>query len=87
MNAKLLFKTIFLMAIVLLLVMIGMHNRGTVTFSLPPILPKSVSAPAAIMFICFFAAGVITGTILTAGRGSKSSGGGGASKPSKPSKG
>jgi hypothetical protein len=29
--------------------MIGVHNRGTVPFSLPPILPGTVKQPAALM--------------------------------------
>jgi uncharacterized integral membrane protein len=67
MNAKLLFKTIFLIAILSLLVLMGMNNRSTVELSLPPILPKSQKQPAAIMYFAFFAAGVLTGTIMTAG--------------------
>lgn len=88
MNAKLLFKTIFLMLVLLLLVLIGMHNKEIVTFRLPPILPQIVKQPAAIMYFSFFAVGVLTGTILTAGSG----GGGGkksagaAPKPAKASK-
>jgi uncharacterized integral membrane protein len=84
MNAKLLFKTIFLLVMLLLLVLIGNQNRGNVSFTLQPLV-KSVSQPAGIMYFGFFAVGVLTGTILTAG-GGKSSGGGAASKPSKPSK-
>lgn len=87
MNAKLLFKTIFLMVFLLLFVMIGFYNRNSVSFVLPPILPKAISQPAGFMYFAFFAVGVIVGTILTAGGGGgKSSGGGGSSKPSKPSK-
>jgi len=85
MNAKLLFKTIFLMIILLLLVIMGMHNRTKVPFSLPPLLPKTISQPAAIMYIGFFAVGFITGTVLTAGGGKKGSSGG-ASKPPKSGK-
>jgi uncharacterized integral membrane protein len=84
MNAKLLFKTIFLMVILLLLVIMGMSNRSSVSFALPPILPRPISQPSAIMFFAFFAAGVITGTVLTAGGGKSSSSG--TSKPSKPAK-
>lgn len=82
MNAKLLFKTIFLMLVLLLLVMMGIHNKGNVSFSLPPLLKDSIRQPAAIMYFAFFAVGVITGTVLTAGGGGgkKSSG---ASKPSR----
>ena len=87
MNAKLLLKTVFLMIVLLLLVLMGMNNRGSVSFALPPLLPKAVSQPAAIMFFAFFAAGVLTGTILTAGSGRKgSSSSAGASKPSKSEK-
>ena len=76
MNAKLLFKTIFLIAILLLLVLMGMNNRQTVDFALPPILPQKQTQPAAIMYFSFFAVGVLTGTILTAGGGGKKGGGG-----------
>lgn len=74
MNAKLIFKTLFLIAVLLLLVLMGMNNRTTVSLSLPPLINRTVSAPAAIMYFAFFAVGVLTGTIITAGRGSKSSG-------------
>lgn len=74
MNAKLFFKTLFLIVVLLLLVLMGMNNRGLVPFALPPLLEKSISQPAALMYFSFFAVGVLTGTILTAGgkRGSKS---------------
>ena len=81
MNAKLFFKTIFLIAILLLLVLMGMNNKASVSFSLPPILPKTISQPAAIMYFAFFAIGVLTGTILTAGSGKK--GGSNFNKPGK----
>jgi uncharacterized integral membrane protein len=81
MNPKLLLKTIFLIIVVLLLVMIGMNNRGPVSFSLPPLLSQTIKLPAALMYIGFFAIGLLTGTVLTAG-GSKK----GSSGPSKPPK-
>ena len=84
MNAKLLFKTVFLMILLLVLVLIGLHNKETVSFVLPPLLPKAVKEPAAIMYFAFFAVGVITGTILSAGGGSKPSPAAG--KPSKKDK-
>ena len=80
MNFKLLLKTIFLVAILLLLVIMGMNNRQTVGLSLPPILPRSQKLPAAIMYFGFFAVGVLSGTILSGGKK-----GAGASK-SKPKK-
>jgi uncharacterized integral membrane protein len=79
MNAKLLLKVIFLMVVLLLLVIMGMHNRGPVQFQLPPLF-RSVAQPAAIMYFAFFAVGVITGTVLTAGIGKKGAGSG---KPAK----
>ena len=78
MNAKLLLKTIFLIAMLMLLVLIGMHNRQDISFQLPPLLKQTVSQPAALMYFGFFAVGVLTGTVLTAGGkgggGSKSKG-------------
>jgi len=68
MNPKLLLKAIFLVAILLLLVIMGMNNRQTVGLSLPPILPKTQKLPAAIMYFGFFAVGVLSGTVLTAGK-------------------
>jgi uncharacterized integral membrane protein len=67
MNAKLLFKTIFLIVVLLLLVLMGMHNQDYINFSLPPLLKTRISQPAALMYFAFFAVGVLTGTILTAG--------------------
>jgi len=67
MNAKLLFKTVFMIGILLLLVIMGMHNLQNVDLSLPPLLPKKQTCAAAIMYFGFFAVGVLTGTVLTAG--------------------
>ncbi len=77
MNAKLLFKTLFLIVVLLLLVLMGMHNQKPTSFTLPPLVKDSVTQPAAIMYFGFFAIGVLTGTVLTAGGGKR---GGGKSK-------
>jgi uncharacterized integral membrane protein len=71
MNSKLLLKTLFLIIVLLLLVLMGMHNRSTVDFTLPPVLNRVIKQPAALMYFAFFAVGVVTGTILTAGLGRK----------------
>jgi hypothetical protein len=82
MDSKLLFKTLFLMVVLLLLVLMGLHNREIISFTLPPLLQQKVKQPAAIMFFAFFAVGVLTGTVLTAGskkggsKGGKPSGNG-----------
>ncbi len=79
-TTKLILKTLFLIVILLLLVLMGMANKETVTFSLPPVLANPIKQAAAIMYFAFFAVGVLTGTILTAGSGKK---GGGSSRGDK----
>ena len=81
MDAKLFLKTIFLIVVLLFLVLIGMENRGEVEFALKPLLSNKVKLPSALMYFAFFAIGVLTGTILTAGsgKGGKGSSGGGKS--------
>jgi uncharacterized integral membrane protein len=74
MNFKLLLRTIFLVLILLLLVIMGMNNRQTVGLSLPPVLPKMLKLSAAIMYFGFFAVGVVSGTMLTAGKKGGASG-------------
>ena len=83
MNARILFKTIFMIILLLLLVLIGLYNKEPVGFSLPPLLPRAVRQPAAIMFFGFFAVGLVTGTILSSG-GKR--GGGGESRSAKGNK-
>jgi uncharacterized integral membrane protein len=67
MNPKLILKTLFLIAILSLLVIMGMHNRQNVEISMPPLMKKAQSFPAAFMYFGFFAIGVLTGTVMTAG--------------------
>ena len=73
MNPKLLLKTVFLIAILMLLVIMGMNNRQTVSLAMPPLF-HTQRAPAALMYFGFFALGVLSGTVLTAGGGKRSSG-------------
>ena len=72
MNAKLLFKTVFTLLVLLLLVWIGLDNPHRVDFSLSPLV-KPVRMPAALMYFGFFAIGVITATVLGAGGGGRRS--------------
>ena len=67
MNFKLLLKTVFIIALLALLVIMGMNNKGDVTLSMPKILPKDLKQPAALMYFGFFAVGFLAGTILMAG--------------------
>ena len=73
MNFKLLLKMAFLVAVLLLLVIMGMNNRQAVGLSLPPILTKGLKLPAAIMYFGFFGVGVLSGTLLNAGKKGASS--------------
>jgi uncharacterized integral membrane protein len=66
--ARLIFKTAFTAALLLLLVLMGMNNRQTVEFNLPPLLAKTEKQPAAIMYFGFFAVGLLAGAVLTAGK-------------------
>ena len=73
MNAKLALKTLFLIFVVLVIVLMGMHNQGNVDFTLPPILATKLKLPAALMYSAFFGLGLFSGVMLTAG-GKKSGG-------------
>ena len=72
-------KTVFFMGVLLFLVLMGVDNRGTVNFQLPPVLQQEVRQPAALMYFGFFAVGVITGTLAALGQKKRSAG-----KPNKP---
>lgn len=76
MNTKILLKSLFVVLVLLLLVLMGMNNRGMVDFSLPPLITKAIRQPAALMFFAFFAIGFLTGTIVWAGGGKKGGSGG-----------
>jgi len=80
MNPKLLFKAVFLLVVLLVLVLMGMNNEDTVTFRLPPLVSK-FTQKSAIMYYAFFAIGFLTATVLMAG-GKKGSG----TKPAKNAK-
>ena len=77
MNFKLIFKTLFIIALLALLVIMGMNNRQTATLSMTPIIPRVQRQPAALMYFAFFGVGFLSGTLLMAGGGKK---GGGKSK-------
>ena len=82
MNNALLFKSLFLIAILLLLVMMGINNPQPVSFHLRPLLSKPQSLPAAYMYFGFFAIGFVTGAMLKLG-GGKGAGAGSKGKSDK----
>jgi uncharacterized integral membrane protein len=69
MNARLIAKLVVLVVVLLLLVLVGMHNKETVSFALPPLLNRPVKLPAALMYFAWFAVGLLTGALLIAGVG------------------
>ena len=67
-----LIKLSFATVILLLLVWLGVNNRALVDFNLSPLMAQVVRQPAALMYVTFFAAGLMTGGILSLGSGKKS---------------
>lgn len=70
--ARLIFKTVFLIALLLLLVIMGMNNQQTVELSMKPFVSQVQKQPAAMMYFGFFAVGLLAGAVLTSGRKGKS---------------
>jgi hypothetical protein len=76
MNFKLVFKTLFVIATLSLLVLMGMNNPNTIELRLPHLnsdWPTVLKQPAAIMYFGFFGVGFLAGTIVMAGGGKRSS--------------
>jgi uncharacterized integral membrane protein len=71
MNVKTLFKTVFSTAMLVLLLLMGLHNRTTVDFSLLPLLNQSFHGPVIIMYFLFFAGGLLTGMVICIRSGRK----------------
>ena len=65
MNIITLIKTVFVVGVFALMVLIGLNNSNPVDFNLPPIISAAVKKPAAIMYFSFFAAGLLTGAVLS----------------------
>jgi uncharacterized membrane protein YciS (DUF1049 family) len=83
MNFKLIFKSLVILAVLSLLVIMGMNNRKTVELSMPYILPRTQTQPAALMYFAFFGLGFLVGAVLMAGGGGRKGGSGGGSKTGK----
>jgi hypothetical protein len=76
MNFKLIFKTLFVIAVLSLLVLMGMNNPNTIELHLPRMRsewPTVLKQPAALMYFGFFGVGFLAGTIVMAGGGKRSS--------------
>lgn len=76
MNFKLIFKTLFIIAILSLLVFMGLTNPNMIELHLPKVKsewPTVVKQPAALMYFGFFGVGFLAGTIVMSGGGKRSS--------------
>jgi uncharacterized integral membrane protein len=72
MNLKQTLKTLFTIAILSLLVVMGMFNTHSTYLYFPRF--KEIKLPAAVMYFAFFGVGMLVGTILMVGGGSKKKG-------------
>ena len=66
MHARLLVKLLFVLAVLLFMVLMGMSNTEKVTFTLRQ-LSFTGQTTAAIMYFIFFGVGVLTGGVLAVG--------------------
>jgi hypothetical protein len=67
MNFKLIFKSLFIVAVLALLVIMGMYNPQTVKLAMPKSWGPEQSLPAALMYYIFFGVGFLAGAVLMAG--------------------
>ena len=67
MNFKLIFKTLFIIAVLALLVILGLYNRQTVTLFIPRSWGTQQTLPAALMYYIFFGVGFLVGAVMMAG--------------------
>jgi uncharacterized membrane protein YfcA len=76
MNFKLVLKTLFIIATLSLLVLMGLNNPNDIELHLPKVKPEwptVLKQPAAIMYFGFFGVGFLAGTIVMSGGGKRSS--------------
>jgi uncharacterized integral membrane protein len=73
MSFKLLFRAIVFLLILFVILYMGMNNTGSIAFSFPIVFEKGITAPAALIYFAIFAIGVVAGTMLSFGSGSKKS--------------
>ena len=71
MSIKLILRTIVFLALLFVVVYVGLTNPREIDFYFPLASPKPVHQPAALIYFGVFAIGVLAGTMLHAGGGSK----------------
>ena len=72
MNTRLFLKLVFVLAVLLFMVMMGLSNDHPARFKLAKI-GWEFEINAAIMYFIFFGAGVLAGAVIAAGGGKSSS--------------
>jgi len=65
MNVKTLFKTVFSTSLLVLLLLMGWHNRTPMDFNLLPLSNQSFHGPVALMYFAFFGVGVLMGLVIS----------------------
>jgi uncharacterized integral membrane protein len=65
MNAKTLFKTVLLTALLVLVLLISWHNRTPVDFNLLPVAKQSFHGPVALMGFVFLGLGMLMGLAMS----------------------
>jgi hypothetical protein len=78
MSFQTVFKTVLILALLFVMLYVGMNNPHNIDFRFPiaGITAKApIHAPAAIIYFCVFAVGVLAGTLLHTSKGGKRSGG------------
>ena len=67
MNSRLWMKVIFVLAMLLFMVLMGMSNDDLVRFRLKPLGVESGEVRSALMYFIFFGAGLVTGAVVAVG--------------------
>ena len=67
MSTRLWLKLVFVLAVLLFMVVMGMSNRHTVPFRLNLLGVAVENVSAALMYYIFFGAGIVTGAVIVLG--------------------
>ena len=67
MSTRLWLKLVFVLAMLLFMVLMGMSNRHTVPFRLNLLGVEVENVSAALMYYIFFGAGIVTGAVIVLG--------------------
>jgi uncharacterized membrane protein YciS (DUF1049 family) len=76
MNFKVVLRAVVVLAILFVMLYVGMYNTQRIDFYFPIALQHKLTESAGLIYFGVFAVGFLAGTVLTAGGGKKSSGGG-----------